>query len=101
MEAVTDVLELAGGPVRLRETHAAVEELFRERVPFSSVNEALSTPRAELTRGSDGCATALGSQRLPHTGLARRDEARLRTRRSPLRVGGGSANARELAASLA
>jgi len=33
----------AGRPLRVREVHAAVEELFGERVPFSSVNEALST----------------------------------------------------------
>jgi hypothetical protein len=37
------VLELAGGPLRVREVHAAVEKLFGGRVPFSSVNEALST----------------------------------------------------------
>jgi hypothetical protein len=27
----------------MREVHAVVEELYGERVPFSSVNEALST----------------------------------------------------------
>jgi hypothetical protein len=43
LEAVADVLELAGGPLRVREVHAAVEKLFGERVPFSSVNEALSS----------------------------------------------------------
>jgi hypothetical protein len=43
LEAVTTVLELAGCPLRVREVHAAVEELYGERVPFSSVNEALST----------------------------------------------------------
>jgi hypothetical protein len=42
-EAVTDVLALAGGPLRVREVYAVVERLFGERVPFSSVNEALST----------------------------------------------------------
>jgi hypothetical protein len=41
--AVGDVLELAGAPLRVREVHAAVEELLGERVPFSSVNEALLT----------------------------------------------------------
>lgn len=43
LDAVTTVLELAGSPLRVREVHAAVEELYGERVPFSSVNEALST----------------------------------------------------------
>ena len=43
LDAVTTVLELAGCPLRVREVHAAVEELFGEAVPFSSVNEALST----------------------------------------------------------
>ena len=43
LEAVTTVLELAGSSLRVREVHAAVEELWGERVPFSSVNEALST----------------------------------------------------------
>ena len=43
LDAVTTVLERAGCPLRVREVHAAVEELYGERVPFSSVNEALST----------------------------------------------------------
>ena len=43
LDAVTTVLELAGCPLRVRGVHAAVEELYGERVPFSSVNEALST----------------------------------------------------------
>jgi len=43
LDAVTAVLERAGSPLRVREVHAAVEELHGERVPFSSVNEALST----------------------------------------------------------
>ncbi len=43
LDAVTSVLELASCPMRVREVHAAVEELHGERVPFSSVNEALST----------------------------------------------------------
>ena len=43
LEAVTAVLDRAGCPLRVREVHAAVEELYGERVPFSSVNEALST----------------------------------------------------------
>ena len=32
-----------GRYLRVREVHAAVEELYGERVPFSSVNEVLST----------------------------------------------------------
>jgi len=43
LDAVTTVLDLAGSPLRVREVHAAVEELYGERVPFSSVNEALSS----------------------------------------------------------
>jgi hypothetical protein len=43
LDAATAVLEHAGCPMRVREVHAAVEELYGERVPFSSVNEALST----------------------------------------------------------
>ena len=43
LDAVTTVLELAGCPLRVREVHAAVEEFYGEKVPFSSVNEALST----------------------------------------------------------
>jgi len=43
LDAVTAVLEHAGCPLRVREVQAAVEELYGERVPFSSVNEALST----------------------------------------------------------
>jgi hypothetical protein len=43
LDAVTTVLELAGCPLRVREVHAAVEEFYGERVPFSSVIEALST----------------------------------------------------------
>ena len=43
LDAVTTVLELAGCPLRVREVHAVVEEFYGERVPFSSVNEALST----------------------------------------------------------
>jgi len=40
---VTSVIEQAERPLRVREVHAAVEELLGARVPFSSVNEALST----------------------------------------------------------
>jgi hypothetical protein len=40
---VTSVIEQAERPLRLREVHAAVEELLGARVPFSCVNEALST----------------------------------------------------------
>jgi hypothetical protein len=43
LEAVSLVLERASRPLRVRDVHSAVEELFGERVPFSSVNEALST----------------------------------------------------------
>jgi hypothetical protein len=43
LEAVTSVLESETGPLRVRDVHAAVEAVFRERVPFSSVNEALAT----------------------------------------------------------
>jgi len=43
LDAVTTVLALAGCPLRVREVHAAVEEFYGEKVPFSSVNEALST----------------------------------------------------------
>jgi hypothetical protein len=43
LDAVTTVLERAGSPLRVRQVHAAVEELCGEPVPFSSVNEALST----------------------------------------------------------
>jgi len=43
LDAVTTVLELSDCPLRVREVHAAVEELYREPVPFSSVNEALSS----------------------------------------------------------
>ena len=43
LDAVTVILKRAGCPLRVREVHAAVEELYGERVPFSSVNEALST----------------------------------------------------------
>jgi hypothetical protein len=43
LDAVTAVLEHAGCPMRVREVHAAIEEFYGERVPFSSVNEALST----------------------------------------------------------
>ena len=43
LDVVTAVLERAGCPLRVREVHAAVEELYGERLPFSSVNEALST----------------------------------------------------------
>jgi hypothetical protein len=37
------VLERAGEPMRVRDIHAEVERAFRDVVPFSSVNEALST----------------------------------------------------------
>ncbi len=50
LEAVTTVLQRADCPLRVREVHAAVEELYGERVPFSSVNEALSS-HANRDRG--------------------------------------------------
>jgi hypothetical protein len=41
LEAVTNVLERAGRPLRVRDVHTAVEELLGGPIPFSSVNEAL------------------------------------------------------------
>jgi hypothetical protein len=46
LEAITSVLEPEAGSLRVRDIHAAVEELFGEPVPFSSINEALSTHSA-------------------------------------------------------
>jgi hypothetical protein len=43
LDAVTTVLERAGRPLRVRDVHARVEELLGEPIPFSSVNEAMST----------------------------------------------------------
>jgi hypothetical protein len=43
LDAVTTVLERAGRPLRVRDVHAAVEEWLGAPIPFSSVNEALST----------------------------------------------------------
>ena len=43
LDAVSNILERAGSSLRVREVHVAVEELYGQRVPFSSVNEALST----------------------------------------------------------
>src|SRR5438045_3371661 len=43
LDAVTTVLERAARPLRVRDIHAAVETMMGEPVPFSSVNEALST----------------------------------------------------------
>jgi hypothetical protein len=43
LEAVTTVLARAGRPLRARDIHARVEELLAAPIPFSSVNEALST----------------------------------------------------------
>jgi len=43
LEAVTNALEDARQPLRVRDVHARVEELLGEPIPFSSVNEALST----------------------------------------------------------
>jgi hypothetical protein len=43
LEAVSRVLERAGQPLRVRDVQAAVEVLLGEPVPFSSLNEALST----------------------------------------------------------
>ncbi len=43
LDAATNVLKQAGQPMRVREVHAAVEGLLGAPIPFSSVNEALST----------------------------------------------------------
>jgi hypothetical protein len=43
LDAVTIVLERAGRPLRVRDVHATVETMLNRPVPFSSVNEALST----------------------------------------------------------
>ena len=43
LTAATNVLERAGRPLRVRDVHARVEELLGAPIPFSSVNEALST----------------------------------------------------------
>jgi hypothetical protein len=43
LEAVTTALQQAGRPLRVRDIHAAAEELLFGPIPFSSVNEALST----------------------------------------------------------
>jgi len=43
LDAATRVLERAGRPLRVRDVRAEVEELIGAPVPFSSVNEALST----------------------------------------------------------
>jgi hypothetical protein len=43
LEAVTSVLEWRGRPLRVRDVHASVEESLGAPIPFSSVNEALST----------------------------------------------------------
>ena len=43
LDAVTRVLMLRGEPMRVREIHAELESAFQQAVPFSSVNEALST----------------------------------------------------------
>jgi hypothetical protein len=41
--AVTQILCRRAEPMRVREIHAEVERAYRSAVPFSSVNEALST----------------------------------------------------------
>ena len=46
LEAVTMVLERRAGPMRVREIHPEVERAFDGAVPFSSVNEALSSHTA-------------------------------------------------------
>ncbi len=43
LESVTAIVEQAGEPIRVREAHTAVEQIFVEAVPLSSVSEALST----------------------------------------------------------
>jgi hypothetical protein len=47
LEAVRLVLEGRAKPMRVRDIHAEVERAFRAAVPFSSVNDALSTHAAE------------------------------------------------------
>jgi hypothetical protein len=46
---VTEVVHLAGRPMRMTEVHRAVEARLDTKVPRSTVNEALSTH----ARGSD------------------------------------------------
>ena len=43
LEAVTNVLQRAGAPLRVRDIYARVEDSLGGPIPFSSVNEALST----------------------------------------------------------
>jgi hypothetical protein len=43
LDAVTTILERAREPLRVRDVQAAIEEVLGGPVPFSSVNEALST----------------------------------------------------------
>jgi hypothetical protein len=43
LDAVTRVLERRAEPMRVREVHREVEREFGDVVPFSSVNEALSS----------------------------------------------------------
>jgi len=43
LNTVKNVLEEARRPLRVRDVHAAVEQLLGTPIPFSSVNEALST----------------------------------------------------------
>jgi hypothetical protein len=43
LDAVTTVLQQAGRPLRVRDIHVAAEALLCGPIPFSSVNEALST----------------------------------------------------------
>jgi hypothetical protein len=42
LAAVTSVLGAAADPLRVRAIHAAVEGLLGERVPYSTVKDALS-----------------------------------------------------------
>jgi hypothetical protein len=70
LDAVTLVLERRAEPMRVRDVHREVESEFDEVVPFSSVNETLSThascERSRLTArkgaGPPQGATALPSQ---------------------------------------
>jgi hypothetical protein len=64
LDAVTTVLERADCPLRVREIHAAVEAMYGERVPFSSVNEALSTH----AHGDAGRFRRLRLRHLRHAG---------------------------------
>ena len=67
LDAVTAVLERARQPLRVREVHIGVEQMLGGPIPFSSVNEALSThagPDQVFRRLGYGCTTSLGERLL-------------------------------------